>query len=391
LFDLEFDSSDDGSQDNVDVAIEAFNKNQYLMHYQPMANMHTGRILGFEALMRWQHPRRGILLPLHFISLIENTDVEIMVDEWAIETVLKQLSEWNAQAKFPPVSVNISARFLQQIDFADRVSVLLAQYPEVSPESIVFEVHEANVLKNINLASTIIVECNNMGVKFALDHFGSESTMLTYLKQIPATTVKIDQRFVRNMIEKAEELAILEGITGFASAFNRQVIAEGVESVEQGLLLLKLGCQFAQGYQIARPMPAENVVPWMNKWKPCQAWQLQKAYHREDYTVLFATVEHRAWIRDVERFLFWENTKFPEIDHKACMFGKWLLNEGKEKYGNRPIFISLQRVHEDIHDLAKQLLKLHYKGDHSDAKAGLKKLYNLRDRLLDYVNILILE
>jgi EAL domain-containing protein (putative c-di-GMP-specific phosphodiesterase class I) len=353
--------------------------------------MHTGEVLGFEALMRWQHPKRGILLPLHFLSLIENTDAEIMVGEWAIETVLQQLSEWSSESEFPPVSVNISARFLQQDDFAEKIAALLAKFPEVSPESLVLEVHEDNVLNNINWSSTIIDACDNLGVKFALDHFGSESAVLTYLKQVPATTVKIDQRFVRNMLDKAEDLAILEGITGFASAFNRQVVAEGVEDVEQGVLLLKMGCQLGQGYQIARPMPAESVLSWMNHWKPCQAWQLQKAYQREDYTVLFATVEHRAWVRDIERFLFWENTKLPEIDHKACLFGKWLLNEGKGRYGTKPIFISLLRVHEEIHDLAKQLLKLHYKGNHSDAKAGLEKLYNLRDRLLDYINILILE
>jgi diguanylate cyclase (GGDEF)-like protein/PAS domain S-box-containing protein len=391
LFDLDLDDSEESSQDNVDAAIEAFNKNQFMMHYQPMVNMHTGEVLGFEALMRWQHPRRGILLPLHFISLIENTDAEIMVGEWAIETVLQQLSEWVVQGKSPPVNINISAKFLQRADFTDTMTALLEKYPEVSPASVVLEVSEIYVLKNINMASTIIDECNNLGVKFTLDHFGSESAILSYLKQIPATTVKIDQRFVRNMLEKAEDLAILEGITGFASGFNRQVIAEGVESVEQGVMLLKMGCQLGQGYQIARPMPAENVLPWINKWKPCQVWQLQKAYNREDYTVLFATVEHRAWVRDVERFLFWENTKFPEIDHDACLFGKWLLNEGKTRYGKRPIFISLQRVHEEIHDLAKQLLKLHYKGNHSDAKAGLEKIYTLRDRLLDYVNILVLE
>lgn len=391
LFDIEFDSGEENPKECVDAAIEAFNKRQYVMHYQPIVNMHTGEILGFEALIRWQHPQRGILMPSYFFSLIEDTDVEIMVGEWAIESVLQQLSEWSSKRDFPPVSVNVGAKHLQKVNFPHAVSTLLSKYPEVSPESIVLEVPETVVLRDINRVSTLIDACNEMGVKFSLDHFGSESSVLTYLKNIPASTVKIHQRFVRSMLDNAEDLSILEGITGFASAFNRQVVAEGVESIEQGEFLLKMGCQVGQGYQIARPMPADKVLPWMDKWRPCQSWQFQKAYRREDYSILFASVEHRAWIRDVERFLFWEKYNFPEIDHSVCSFGKWLSNEGMERYGEKPIFISMQRVHAEIHELASQLLRLHYKGNHSEAKSGLEKLYSLRDRLLDYLNVLIFE
>jgi EAL domain-containing protein (putative c-di-GMP-specific phosphodiesterase class I) len=391
LFDIDLDASNEGSQKDVNAAIEAFNKRQYLMHYQPIVNMHSGKVVGFESLIRWQHPKRGILMPSYLFSQIENTEVEILVGEWAIENVLHQLSEWSLEFDFPPVSVNVSAKHLQQDDFAHRIIALLAKYPEVSPESIVLEVPEAVALSDINRYAEVIEAVNDVGVKFALDHFGSGSSMLANLKQIPVTTLKIDQKFIRNMLEKVENLAILEGITGYASAFNRQVIAEGVESVEQGQLLLKMGCQLGQGYQIARPMPAEKVAYWMSDWIPCQSWRLQKAFRREDYSILFATVEHQAWISDIERFLYWDKDNFPEIDSEVCSFGKWLSNEGKERYGSRPIFFSLKRVHEEIHSLASQLLRLHHKGSHSDAKAGLEKMYNMRNRLLDYLNVLIFE
>jgi diguanylate cyclase (GGDEF)-like protein/PAS domain S-box-containing protein len=391
LFNVDLDSCVDSSHKNINAAIEGFNKRQYLMHYQPIVNLHSGEVLGFESLIRWQHPQRGILMPSYFFSLIEDTDVELMVDEWAIESVLGQLSEWSSRYEIPPVSINISAKYLTQEDFKNRITALLKKYPEVTPESIVLEVNQADVLCDIKRFSEVLEACSDLGVKFALDNFCSGPLMLTYLKQLSVNIVKIDQKFTRNLLEKTDNLAILEGITGFASAFNRQVVAEGVESIEQGLLLLKMGCQLGQGYQISRPMPANKVPYWMSDWKPSQSWMLQKSYSREDYSALYATVEHQAWISDIERYLYWDKDNIPEIDHGTCSFGKWLSTEGNARYGERPIFVSLQRVHEEMHDLARHLLRLHYKGNHSQAKAGLEKMYILRDRLSDYLNVLIFE
>jgi EAL domain-containing protein (putative c-di-GMP-specific phosphodiesterase class I) len=120
--------------------------------------------------------------------------------------------------------------------------------------------------------SSLILECRDRGVHFALDDFGTGYSSLTYLKQLPVMMLKIDQSFVRDMLDDTDDLAILEGVIGLASAFHKKVIAEGVESIEHGSALLKLGCELAQGYGIARPMPAHQIPQWLSSWKPDASW-----------------------------------------------------------------------------------------------------------------------
>jgi diguanylate cyclase (GGDEF)-like protein/PAS domain S-box-containing protein len=391
VFDLEQDSSVRNQQENLRAAIEAFNEGQYILHYQPKVNMHTGELVGLEALMRWRHPKMGLLTPAYFLSHMENTELEIAVGEWAFETVLKQLTLWCASGEFPTVSINVGSMHLQQADFVERLKYFLETYPTVPAKCIELEVLETNALDDIKRVSMIMEECGKIGVNFALDDFGTGYSSLSYLKQLPATTLKIDQNFVRDMLDDPEDLAILEGVIGIASAFNRKVVAEGVESEEQGELLLKLGCELAQGYQISRPLPAEKVEPWIKDWKPCRSWQSQKAYLREDYSILFAGVELRSWVKNVERFLYWETKDIPEPNHSACTFGKWLAEEGRKKFGDTQIYNSLWFLHRDIHEHAGKLIALHRKGNHGEAKAGIGKLIVMRDKLVGELNRLNLN
>jgi hypothetical protein len=278
---------------------------------------------------------------------------------------------------------------LQQKDFVERLAGFLEMFPEVSPESIELEVLESNALDDMGQVSGVIEACGKLGVKFALDDFGTGYSSLTYLKQLPAATLKIDQNFVRDMLDDPEDLAILEGVIGIANAFNREVIAEGVETVEQGELLLKMGCQLAQGYQISRPLSAEKVISWIKHWHPCKSWLNQQAYSREDYSILFAGVEHRAWIKNLERFLYWETEELPIRDHTQCSFGSWLQGEGKSRFGDNEVFPSLEQLHIEIHELAERLIELHFKGNQKGAKAGIEDLHVKRDRLINYLEVLV--
>jgi diguanylate cyclase (GGDEF)-like protein/PAS domain S-box-containing protein len=391
IFDFEYDSNVVNQRKNLESALEAFEKQEYVVYYQPKVNMHTGEVTGLEALIRWRHPRMGILTPSSFLSYIENSELEIKLGEWVIITVLQQLSDWLALGSFPPVSINIGSMHLQQKDFVERLSSMLEMFPDVGPGSIELEVLESNALDDLRHVSRVIEACAKLGVNFALDDFGTGYSSLTYLKQLPAATLKIDQNFVRDMLDDPEDLAILEGVIGIASAFNREVIAEGVETVEQGDLLLKMGCQLAQGYQIARPMPAEKVISWMKHWHPCHSWLQQQAYPREDFSILFAGVEHRAWIKSLERFIYWETEQLPIRDYTQCSFGSWLLGEGKKRFGDSEVFLSLERLHIEIHQLAEQLIELHYKGNQKGAKAGIDDLLSMRDRLIDYLDLLVAD
>jgi EAL domain-containing protein (putative c-di-GMP-specific phosphodiesterase class I) len=194
------------------------------------------------------------------------------VGEWVIDTALTQIEHWQAAGLNLPVSVNIGARQLQQGDFVLRLQAILAKHPHVNPASLELEVLETSALADMAQVSQVIEDCAKMGVKFALDDFGTGYSSLTYLKRLRVTLLKIDQSFVRDMLDDPDDLAILEGVIGLAAAFKREVIAEGVETVAHGTALLHLGCELAQGYGIARPMAADQLPAWVASWQPEGEW-----------------------------------------------------------------------------------------------------------------------
>jgi EAL domain-containing protein (putative c-di-GMP-specific phosphodiesterase class I) len=173
----------------------------------------------------------------------------------------------------PTVSINIGARQLQHAGFMADLQERLAMYPQVRPANLELEILETSALADMDRASAVMRSCVDMGVQFAVDDFGTGYSSLTYLKRLPAATLKIDQSFVRDMLVDKDDLAIVKGVIGLATAFQRKVIAEGVETVQHGLRLLELGCDCAQGFGIARPMPAEAVPLWLAQWKPDPLWR----------------------------------------------------------------------------------------------------------------------
>jgi EAL domain-containing protein (putative c-di-GMP-specific phosphodiesterase class I) len=174
-----------------------------------------------------------------------------------------------------PISVNISAYQLQQDNFASRSAALLAAHPEVNPHDVELEILETSALNDIDQVSATMAACHKLGVRFALDDFGTGYSSLTHLRRLPAYLIKIDQSFVRDMLEDGDDLAIIEGVVGLAKSFKRDVIAEGVETIAHGVALLELGCELAQGYGIARPMPADDIPKWVSRWKADDSWQTQ--------------------------------------------------------------------------------------------------------------------
>lgn len=272
VFDAEHDSTIRDHHESLERIRLALDKDEFVLHYQPKVNMHSGKVIGAEALIRWQHPEKGLLAPAAFLPVIEDHPLAVAVGEWVIEAALMQMEVWQAEGLEMPVSVNIGARQLQQIDFVQRLQTMLGRHPQVHPNSIELEVLETSALQDMAQVSQVIEACAQMGVKFALDDFGTGYSSLTYLKRLRVELLKIDQSFVRDMLDDPDDMAILQGVIGLAGAFRRQVIAEGVETVAHGTALLQLGCELAQGYGIARPMPAEKLPAWAATWQPDAAW-----------------------------------------------------------------------------------------------------------------------
>jgi EAL domain-containing protein (putative c-di-GMP-specific phosphodiesterase class I) len=182
------------------------------------------------------------------------------------------MSDWSAQGLQLSVSVNIAARQLQQDSFARQLAELLAHYPGVQAQCLELEVLETSALHDIASTSAIMQDCHRLGVQFAIDDFGTGYSSLTYLRHLPVETLKIDQSFVRDMLVDRDDLSIVTGVIGLALAFHREVIAEGVETVAHGQRLIELGCDKAQGYGIARPMPADQLAAWCASWRPPSEW-----------------------------------------------------------------------------------------------------------------------
>jgi len=272
VFDADQDSSIRGYHESLERIRLALARREFVLYYQPKVNMRTGQVISVEALIRWQHPEDGLIPPAAFLPVIENHPFAVEVGEWVIDTALTQMQEWRAGGLDLTVSVNIGARQLQQDNFVERLQSILARHPQVDPSSLELEVLETSALADMKQVSQVIKMCHRMGVEFALDDFGTGYSSLTYLKQLRVAMIKIDQSFVRDMLDDPDDLAILEGVIGLATAFRCKVIAEGVETVAHGTALLQLGCELAQGYGIARPMPAARMEDWILTWQPDAAW-----------------------------------------------------------------------------------------------------------------------
>jgi len=245
---------------------------ELVLFYQPKVDLARGVVIGAEALIRWQHPQRGLVPPGDFLPIIEDTDFEVTLSEWVMRTALAQVSAWRESGLALPVSVNLPARHLQSEAFLPFVERLLAGYPELPPGHFELEVLETAALGDLLAVSQKMKACTALGVSFALDDFGTGYASLAYLKRLPTQIIKIDQGFVADMLIDANDLAIVEAVIALAAAFSNEVIAEGVETVAHGVRLLHLGCELAQGYGIARPMPAHEIPNWAAAWRPDPAF-----------------------------------------------------------------------------------------------------------------------
>ena len=382
IFDAELDRSVRGHHESIEHIRRALSAREFVLYYQPKVNMHTGTVIGAEALIRWQHPERGLLPPAVFLPVIEDHPLAVEIGEWVIDTALSQMERWHAEGLDIPVSVNVGARQLQQADFVDRLSALLAAHPGIRPHDLELEVLETSALEDLTRVSRVIESCRTIGVDFALDDFGTGYSSLTYLKRLSVSQLKIDQSFVRDMLDDPDDLAILGGVLSLATAFRREVIAEGVETVEHGTMLLQLGCELAQGYGIARPMPAVDFPTWARTWRPDAAWVTLVPVNRDDLPLLFASVEHRAWIVAVENFLEGKRDVLPLIHHQ-CRFRVWLDTEGRDHHGQLDDFMQLEHIHSQLHVQASELCEQHFQLGNQESGTRLAALRALRDEFVN--------
>ena len=268
---LFFDAEHDRRAEARFVALgrvqEALDANEFRLYYQPKVDMRSGAVLGVEALLRWKHAEQGVILPAQFLPLIENTGLSVSVGNWVLQHGIEQLSNWLRLGLDITLSINISARHLQEPLFAQHLASLLSRYQAPVAQRLIIEVLETAALADVDYTCDLMEECRALGVRFALDDFGTGYSTFTYLKRLPIDMLKIDRSFVINMLSDRQDLAIVEGVIGLSQTFGCTVVAEGVETPAQARRLIEIGCEVGQGNGIAAAMPADDVPAWVSNYR----------------------------------------------------------------------------------------------------------------------------
>ncbi len=251
-------------QNNIRHALE---RNEFLLHYQPQINLESGKITGFEALIRWQHPEQGLVSPATFIPLAEESDLIIKIGKWVLERACQQAVEWQRITGHPlSISVNLSARQFYDPTLVETISQVLWQ-TQLDPKSLELEITETIAIKNISLAQEVLKQLQSMGIQIAMDDFGTGFSSLNYLTQLPLDTLKIDQSFIKRLTAKAKELEVINAVLSLGRGLHLKVVAEGVDTPEQLELLKALRCETVQGFLISPPLPSiEATAKLQSNW-----------------------------------------------------------------------------------------------------------------------------
>jgi EAL domain-containing protein (putative c-di-GMP-specific phosphodiesterase class I) len=239
----------------------AVQRDELVLHYQPQVHQPSGEVRTLEALVRWQHPTRGLLPPDEFIPIAEQTGLIDDLTRWVLDAALSELAEWRRSMPELAVAVNISARCLQHPDFPQLVQDALDRH-DAQSEWLILEITETALVTDAARAATVLGQLSSAGLRLSLDDFGQGYTSLSQLGQVPLTELKIDKSFVLNMLQKPGDAAIVRSVIDLGHNLGLDVVAEGVEDAASLDALRELGCDIAQGYFFSRPMPADQVIAW---------------------------------------------------------------------------------------------------------------------------------
>jgi diguanylate cyclase (GGDEF)-like protein len=343
---------------------QALHEGRLVLHYQPIVSSSAGTVLGVEALIRLQHPEKGLLTPAAFFSALDHPRLARPIGRFVLDAALRQAAIWKEDGLPLPVAVNISTRHLLDARFLEDLQEALANHPSVLPEQLEIEITESAPLLNLAGAKTVLKACQGLGVRITLDDFGTGNASMTYLQQLPAQAIKVDQSFVRDMINDPKDLAIVAAVITASRMLGLDVIAEGVETADHAALLNKMGCSHLQGYLFSKPLPAEDIPAWIASFR---------LVHRLEDTLTTMDIlppileGHIMRVQAFLRALRQENP-FPahvleEDAEEYCHLGLWLRGEGARRFGKSPDFAGLLTSHERIHRLARAATSLLDAGD----------------------------
>jgi len=373
----------------------AINEDQLVLFFQPKVTLSTGHIFGFEALIRWQHPQKGLLTPDRFIELVYDTELEVSLGQWVIKEALKQLEQWQQAGHKYQLSINLTAYHLSTSDFFDWLQFEIKRYPKLDTSRFQIEILESNRLSDLSLISNVVEFCKSeFGITTALDDFGTGYSSLTHIRVLPVDVVKVDQCFVRRMLTEPEDCKIVEGVIALAQSFNIQVIAEGVESIAHGEVLLAMGCNQAQGYAIAKPLPSEQLTTFLDSYQPfgqwCEQSGLLKNHKQARLSLFYFYLKH--WMNQLQDRLFAEpeiKTEWPITQLSDSHCGIWLEKARYHHYLDNITLDQISNYHQYIFQSGNDLLARHLAGEIYASRAGYNAQKTAFQTTLDELHSLI--
>jgi EAL domain-containing protein (putative c-di-GMP-specific phosphodiesterase class I) len=238
----------------------ALERQEFVLHYQPKIALNSGAIVGVEALVRWQHPQLGLILPLEFVPIAEDCGLIRPIGRWVLRSACLQAQAW-LHAGLPPITmaVNTSALEFRAGDFLENLRTVL-QETQLAPHYLEIELTESVLIRDAEAAESVLHAIAKLGVKLAIDDFGTGYSSLSYLKRFPIDTLKIDKSFVHQMTSNADDASIVKAVISMGKSLRQRIIAEGVETPEQHAGLLALQCDEGQGYFFSRPVTAGAIA-----------------------------------------------------------------------------------------------------------------------------------
>jgi len=380
LFNMEQDHAITIKQQQLSEIGQALINNEFQLFYQPKVNMKTGKVFGAEALIRWIHPKKGLIPPLDFLPLVDGTVLEIKIGDWVINQALFQLNSWQQQGIMLEVSVNIASMHLLSVSFIEKLAHTLSLYPDVNANNLQLEILETSALGDLNIIIDIIKQCKKqLGVSFSLDDFGTGYSSLNHLRNLPIDVIKVDQSFVRDMLDDSDDYVIIDSVIGLASSFCRGVIAEGVETINHGLMLLIMGCEQAQGYGISKPIPADLFQNWLKDYRPNQVWlsfSRKKRTDKEKRVKLYRLVSKQWENKFISKIQSSADAMevWPIMDSQCCPCGYWIYRARQEQLFEEQYLDALEQAHGEIHHLAHALWVQYQDGHLVQARHGLAKI-----------------
>ena len=385
FYNPEMDQEESARAEAIREVSRALEEEAFQLCFQPVVNLLTGELVYAEALVRWDHPEKGYLSPHSFLPIIAGTSTTADLNHWVLETSVAQVAKWANQGHRIPVSLNFDALSLTHPSFPDEVAHCLRAHPGIPPGLLRFEVREWVETGNLPKIRQTLERLGDMGVLTSLDDFGRGPTTLPSLTALPFEALKIDQSVILDFQKGDRNMAFIEGVAALARSLGHKVVAKGLEKIEYGLLLEKLGCDLAQGFGISSPLPPEEFLAWKESWTSSEASAPKDLdVSDSELRILSVLITHLEWIyRAILGVQSAEGAtrSLQQKDPGPCPVLPWFSGEGRDRYASLPVFAPLLRITEEIEGAVATMFEELARGKRQEAVGHAHHLLALKDHL----------